>query len=63
MGYVEIIYKDGSGLRLEGGKIKEMAYEYCGVCRSIKRSTQGDSAELGTFICFDCLGWDNGLAT
>jgi len=60
MGYVEIIYKDGSGLAIEEGKIEPMEYRYCPNCREIKRSTQGDEAELGTFICHSCLGWDNG---
>jgi len=54
MGYVEIIYKDRSGLRLEGGKIQEMAWDYCGNCREIKEQGAG-SYELGTFICLSCL--------
>lgn len=60
MGYVEIIYKDHSGLRIEDGKIEDMTWDYCGVCREIKQSGQGDAAELGTFICYSCLGWKNG---
>ena len=57
MGFVEILYKDHSGIRLEGGKMVEMAWDYCGVCREIKSSEQGESGELGTFMCYTCLGW------
>ena len=60
MGFVEIIYKDGSGLRIEEGKIEPMTYDYCAVCREIKLTTEGDAGELGTFICHACLGWVDG---
>jgi hypothetical protein len=60
MGYVEIIYKDHSGLRIENGDVKEMAWDYCGVCREIKASDTAGSFELGTFICHSCLGTPNG---
>lgn len=60
MGYVEIIYKDHSGIRFEGGEAKDMSWDYCGVCRSITESDKGGSFDLGTFICHACLGTPNG---
>lgn len=60
MGYVEMIFKDGSGLRIENDTIEETMYEYCGVCRSITKQNEGDAGELGTFICHSCLGWNDG---
>jgi hypothetical protein len=63
MGYVEVFYKDHSGLRLEQGKISDMSWDYCGTCRSITESENGGSYELGTFICHVCLGTPNGFST
>lgn len=60
MGFIEIIYRDGSGLLIQQGKIEAVEYEYCGKCREIKEDRQGDSLELGTFICHTCLGWSDG---
>lgn len=60
MGYVEILYKDHSGIRIEGGKMEDMSWDYCGVCRSIMNSDNGGTHELGTFICHKCLGTANG---
>lgn len=60
MGFVEILYKDHSGIRIEGGKMEDMSWDYCGVCRSITNSEMGGTHELGTFICHACLGSPNG---
>jgi len=59
MGYVEILYKDHSGIRIEGGKMEDMSWDYCGQCRAITEGSKG-STELGTFICHKCLGWTDG---
>ena len=54
MGYVEILYKDQSGLRIEQGKIEEVKWEYCAKCRTI--ATDGvDEPDLGIFICSQCV--------
>ena len=60
MGFVEIFYKDHSGIRIEDGKMVDVSWEYCGNCREIKDASAGDSHELGTFICHSCLGWVDG---
>ena len=59
MGFVEIIYKDHSGIRIENGEAKEMSWDYCGTCRELVNAEFG-STELGTFICHKCLGTPNG---
>ena len=54
MGFVEILYKDQTGLRIEEGKIEEVKWEYCAKCRTI--ATDGiDEPNLGIFICNQCL--------
>ena len=58
MGFVEILYKDHSGVRIENGEAKEMAWDYCAVCREITNSDLG-SSELGTFVCNNCLRTKN----
>jgi len=59
MGFVEILYKDQSGLHIADGEIKEMAWDWCGTCRTITNSLDGKSTEFGVFICSSCLGSPN----
>ena len=59
MGFVEIIYKDHSGIRLENNEMKDFNWDYCGTCRELVDGSRG-SSELGTFICYKCLGTPNG---
>ena len=59
MGYVEIIYKDHTGIKFENGEMTDINWDYCGTCRELVNGAYG-SSELGTFICHKCLGTPNG---
>ena len=58
MGYVEILYKDGSGILVANDEISEVKWAYCDQCRTI--ATEGmQNANFDVFICNECLSHES----
>ena len=60
MGYVEIIHKDGSGIRIDEQGINETTFDTCGKCGEFKDMANGFTVGFHglslLWVCVDCTG-------
>lgn len=60
MGYVEIIHKDGSGIRIDEQGVKEATFDICSKCGEVKDMINGFTVGFHglslLWVCVDCKG-------
>ena len=60
MGHLEIIYKDGSGIRMDDRGVSESTFETCTVCEEVKDVKDGFTVGFHglslLWVCADCKG-------